>query len=1143
MKLTQRNRYQRWLKLVAGTLSLFLVSGAVQPIFAQEVKPSAPAINATGVRILSPIPNEALDVPAAAIVLQFPVGSQIELFSNGEVVSSKLIGRTETNTSTNLITQTWYSVPLKEGNNTLQVKAKTANGIESIASVQVQVRGVPTQFVISPVQSRIPADGRSTATIEGQLLDEQGNRSNRDALVTLSTNSGEFIGVDADRDQAGFQVQAQQGKFAATLQSGLEARKVQIRAIATNLEAFTQLEFETSLRPSIATGVVNLRLGKRGTDFYGKLRRYLPSDRNYRTRFDAKAALFATGKVGNWLFTGAYNSDRSLNESCDETNPLFRASQACDTSYPVYGDSSSSTITTPSTDSVFVRLERTSPVPKAGSDYAMWGDYNTEEFAQRSQQFTATTRQLHGFKGNYNLGNLAVTAFYGNNVQGFQRDTIPPDGTSGYYFLSRRSLLEGSENIFVETEELNRPGTVLERKQLNRGPDYEIDYDRGSLLFREPILRTDIGTNGETLVRRIVATYQYDSPGTDNQIYAGRLQYNLSRETGRESWIGATYLQENLGVRNFELYGADALFPIGSKGTLIAEYAHSQNDSDFLGFVSGSAYRVELQAEIAKGILGNAYYRRADTGFANNATVSFVPGQTRYGAQISAKVGAQTTLRAQYDHEDNQGIAPQPLNTFADLFTPRQEAIPGTAVDNSLTTISAGVQQRFGSADLTIDWLHRDRTDRLSPNTLNGTSDQLRSRFTLPVNDRLTFLAQNETTLSSQVDAVYSDRTLLGLNWKIMPGINAQIAQQFYTRGQLAGNSTTSLSLNGDYKLGRETTLKGRYAVIGAANQVITQAAIGINQGITLSPGLKLDLAYEHVFGGFNSRTAAGSQFTQPYAFGQGASALGLQSGDNYSVGITYTDNPSFQANARFEHRSSSAGKNTVITAGALGKLSPSLTALLNYQQANAANQGLNGLGNSSTLRLGLAYRDPNDDKFNALLRYEYRKNPSIIPDTILLGSGSGSIEHLFGVEAIYAPNWRWEFFGKFALRNSQSFLADDFVGSSTVTLTQARATYRLNSQWDLTGEARWINQLNSGFSETGLLVEAGYYLTPNLRLAGGYSFGRVRDRDFDGSRSAGGFYAGLTIKVNELFNGFGLQKVAPQQQTESAIKAMSTAQ
>jgi hypothetical protein len=398
-------------------------------------------------------------------------------------------------------------------------------------------------------------------------------------------------------------------------------------------------------------------------------------------------------------------------------------------------------------------------------------------------------------------------------------------------------------------------------------------------------------------------------------------------------------------------------------------------------------------------------------------------------------------------------------------------------------------------------------------------------------------LAQNETTLSAQVDPIYSDRTLLGLNWEAMPGINVQLAQQFFTRGQYSGQSITSLGVTGDYKLGSDTTLHGRYLLLGGANEMTMQGAIGLNQRIRLAPGLRMDLSYEHVFGNFLGRNAAATPFAQPFAAGQSASALGLQSGDNFSASIEYTDNPDFQASARFEHRSSSSGNNTVISAGATGKITPSLTALVRYRQASAANQKLTGLGDTAELKMGLAYRNPKDDRFNALLRYEYRKNPDTIPDTTLFGSGTGSKAHLVALEAIYAPNWRWEFYGKFALRNSTSYLARDYVSSSTTYLTQARATYRFGKQWDLVAEARWINQSATNFSEFGGVIEAGYYLTPNLRLSAGYALGRVNDRDFDGSRSAGGPYVGLTIKVNELFNGFGLQKVAPPQQQESQIQ------
>jgi hypothetical protein len=51
--------------------------------------------------------------------------------------------------------------------------------------------------------------------------------------------------------------------------------------------------------------------------------------------------------------------------------------------------------------------------------------------------------------------------------------------------------------------------------------------------------------------------------------------------------------------------------------------------------------------------------------------------------------------------------------------------------------------------------------------------------------------------------------------------------------------------------------------------------------------------------------------------------------------------------------------------------------------------------------------------------------------------------------------------------------------------------------------------------------------------------FGRVGDRDFDGtSRSAGGPYLGVTVKLNDLFRGFGLQPIPKPQETPTPVAA-----
>jgi hypothetical protein len=1071
------------------------------------------------IRFLAPAPEAVLDIPATTVTLQFPVGSEVTLTVNGSPVGDDLIGRTETNLETGLITQTWYGVGLQSGTNQLSAQGQMAGTALPLADLEIQVRGAIASLGLTTLESRVTADGRSTVTVQGQLLDAQGNVASQDTVVTLETGRGQFIDDDQNPDQLGFQVQTHQGSFSTTLQTGLTPGPATIRASQGDFEAYTQVEFITELRPTLLTGVVDVRLGGGGTDFYSRYRDFLPADGGAGTQLAVRGGAFAITSFGDWRFTGAYRSDRPLNEGCDTTVPLFRDYQECDRAYPVYGDDSTTEVLAPSTDSLYLRLERTSPEPNAGSDYVMWGDYRTEEFATASQLFSSISRSLHGFSGNYNLGNLQLSAIYGNNIEGFQRDTIAPDGTSGFYFLSRRLLQPGSEAVYFELEELNRPGQVIDRQQLSRGPDYEIDYDRGTLLFRQPVLRTVVDSQGRNLLRRIVVTYQYEGGGSTN-LYGGRLRYHLNRDADQASWLGATYLQEDQTAQQFQLYGADAQISFGTGGLLVAEYAHSTNSLVNTNSVSGDAYRLEVSNAFTDSLLGRAYWQQVSPGFTNNATTSFVPGQRRYGAELQAEISETTILRFGYDHEDNYGVAPRTLTVLEPLLAPGLTATPGQLLDNSLTTITAGIQQRIGSATTSIDWIHRDRTDRLAPEFSN-VSDQIRSMMTLPIADNVTFTALNEFTLAGQVDALYPNRSLLGLNWQIYPGISLGVTHQILNGGQYDNDTITSLYLSGDYELGSDTRLVGNFSMFDRGQ---ISGSIGVQQGVTLAPGLQLDLAYEHVFQSNNLVTGAGTQFAQPYAVGQSAAALAPTGGSSYSVGLSYTGSPDFQANARVEHRTSSAGSNTVISADAQGRLTPSLTVLGRFQQANAANQLLSGLGDTTNLRLGLAYRNPDNDKLNALLRYEYRRNPGLLPESLLQESGSGSADHVFAAEAIYAPDWQWEFYGKFALRSSTSYLASDLVGSSTVTLTQLRATYRLSYQWDLVGEARWINQPSAGFSETGFSLEAGYYLNPNLRLSAGYSFGGVYDRDFNGSRSAGGPYFGLTFKLdNTLLEGFSI--------------------
>lgn len=1028
-----------------------------------------------------------------------------------------------------------------------------------------QEDSVPYRIQIAPTDgASVRADRRSTVLLGGSITDDSGNVLDNDIVVTLSTSAGEFIGADYDLDRVGFQVLARRGEFFAELRSSLDAQRVVIRASAARedliavtplplpdnlvdgpreIDAYTDVSFATDLRSSLVTGVVDLRFGSASTNIWGSFRDFLRPEDIGSTEFDARTAVFATGAIGDWLFTGAYDSDRNLNERCDSLGTRLYG-DACEPTYPVYGDSSTNDFITPSQDSLYLRFQQDASISEAEPNFFMWGDYSTNEFSRPSQLFTSTSRQLHGFMGNYTIGGensgLQLTAMYADNVRPFKRDTIVPDGTSGYYFLSEQLVLSGSEEIYIEVEELNRPGTVVERVALSRGSDYRIDYDRGAILFTQPVSITEANPFGQTLVRRIVATYQVEGEETGGSLFGGRAQYNLSYDLDAPSWIGASIVTEDNNASDFTLYGVDALISLGDRAQVVGEYAFSSLDGTPSSDGDGSAFRLEASGEFSDTFSGRAYWRETDSDFSNTSTASFRPGQTRWGAELSALVGSDTLFKVQYDQEENQGTASEVVTGFDALRNPGFFAEPGESIDNSLTTVRAGVQQKLGEATVDLAYVYRDRSDRIG--NLDFSSSQLVSGLTMPIADNLSFRAQNELNLGGDDnDPVYPGRTVLGLDYTPIPEVTVRLAQQFFGESDVAPDSITSLDTLLDYDLTDNTQLTGRYSMLGGYNGITGQGAVGLNHRWNISPGLNLDLGYERIVGEGLGTLSTGERFEQPFAVGQSAAALGIAPGSTYSVGLEYVDNADFQASARAEFRDTdSSGDNTVLTASVAGKLSPAVTALGRYEYANYANQTLTGRFNStSSLKLGMAYRNPYSDTFNALLSYEYATNPALTINS----PGSDNInEHTLATEAIYAPNYRWEFYGKYALRYTNADLASQGLSSisNTIHLAHLRAAYRLGYRWDLAGDVRYITQPSVDYDETAFALEAGYYVTPDLRVGAGYSFGSVNDRSFQGSgdRDDSGFYVAATFKVNELFNGFGLQDPAPPQQTESLVSA-----
>lgn len=385
------------------------------------------------ISILAPETDAVLDSPATTIELRFPVGTAVTLRVNGAPVSPTLIGRTETDSDAKTVTQTWYGVILKEGANTLTAGAG-ADGKDKVERT-VEVQTAPKQLTLRALGTRLPADGRSTLTLTGSLLDGQGHPCRRETMITLTASAGEFAGADADPDQPGFQVRTINGQFTAILRAGVQAQTVHAHAVSDDLEAFTQFEFTTHLRPSLATGVVDVRLGSRQSDYDRPIQDFISPDVSNAVKPSGHAAVFATGKVGDYLFIGAYNSDHPLNQTAAGPSSLGKDTQTSDRQYPLYGDSSTSQALAASRDKLALRLEH-------NQDFIMWGDYGTPELSGRSQLFTALTREFHALKASYQFGALQTTAFTATTCRVFSATQLRPMEPAGFTFcpIARLSM-------------------------------------------------------------------------------------------------------------------------------------------------------------------------------------------------------------------------------------------------------------------------------------------------------------------------------------------------------------------------------------------------------------------------------------------------------------------------------------------------------------------------------------------------------------------------------------------------------------------------------------------------------------------------------------------------------------------------------
>jgi uncharacterized repeat protein (TIGR01451 family) len=1007
-----------------------------------------------GLEFLSPLDGTAVTRERIRVVLKGPLGTEPSLSINGAPVDAKQIGRRIAYDKGKVTIWEYIDVHLKAGGaSTLAVEVKDAFGISrGTTRMTVSVAGAPERLVIRTDRAAVPADGQSLIAVDLSCRDLQDRIVPYTGLATVSISAGAI--VESGAGPAGdLQIALMEGAGRFTVRAPRETGEAVITATIDGCQDTAQVVFSPNLRSLLLVGLGDLMVGRgRGRGAYGFLKRDSWFDDGLYS--GGRGALFMKGRIyKDVLLTAAYDSDKKRQEE------LFRANAMtldAEDKYPVYGDESTTGYEAVSSDRLYLKVEK-------NRSSLLYGDYRT---SLDDTRLAAYNRSFNGLKGEVNTPRFGLRAF-GNYTDQTQRmDVLPGKGIAGYYDLTQRPVMEGSERVVVEVRDRYRPDDVLSREPMRRFADYEINYDIGAVLFKEPIPSHDRDYNPIY----VVVTYECRTAGARYYTYGGRGAF----KPGRWLTLGATGVVEEKALGRYQLSGADLTVALPRSTVLRAEcdetHALFDEDSTFT-WRSDRAWSVGLESAPLKQARVAGYYRKLGDHFLNVSAVDASRGTTKYGADATYELRPGSRVRSQFIDERDD------LNQV----THRRGSV--------------AVQSKFGGTSLTGEVSHEASSGNYV--SLAGTT---RSPFEINLETPQELTAARvavETELRRGLSVTLSHKQDLsregyrlsqaGVNYRL-DRLNRLYLREEYQDGLAREEMRTLIGV--ETQLVRNTVAFDEYRLADGAGGARNQNVMGLRNKFLLGKCVAGDASAEYL------KTVSGApQSREPDA---GAAALSL----------SYLAKERLKITSRFEHRRELVVGGRASHLGELGvacKLGPDYSFLLRERYFTEV-AGAGGRQTSSRAMMGLAYRPLSTSRFNALSKVEYKQESNAA------AAPSRSEEAwLCSNEGAWRATSQLQITGKYAGK-----LVRDNSLSAYTDMVAGRLSLGLTDRWDLGAEYRVLNSHVGNNQLQGGTVESGYRVVKNLWCSTGYSFDRF-DADLIGDGYRGeGPYLRIRVKFDE---------------------------
>lgn len=1045
--------------------------------FGAELNPAPPSLEqqittmAESAQILEPQHGALLRKGWGDIVIRVPQGAEYVLRVNGEPLLQKQIGKTIIEKTRKIRIFQFIGVTMVAGPNKIVLETLLPGGQPERQEIQVVAPGDAVKVVLTPDTATIPADGTTVIPVIVSFLDSFNTPAANDIVYTVTADKGELLETDLDPATPGHQLKSVDGigrfKLRSTLKTGAERIKV---SAGTALEGGVDVFFTPELRDWIVVGIGSLTVGSNSIS--GNVEKITTDDRFQEGIYEeGRLAFFAKGKIlGQYLMTAAYDSRK------EKRTELFQRVEP-NRYYPVYGDASEKGTEAESQKNYYVKIEK-------DRSSLLVGDFTTN---LSSTEFSRYDRSFNGAKADIDTRNATLRAFGTATNHSLHKDQLPGNGTSGYYFLSKKPIIENTDKIRIEVRDRYHTERILSSTEKTPYADYSLDFHTGALLFREPVASFDSNLNPI----RIVAVYESEDSGDDNYIYGGR----AALRSGHGSELGVTAVAEEKGSGTNTLYGVDGVLAVNTKTTVKMEVAQS----DTLEKGTGTAWKTELTTQLEKAKI-DGYYRRVDTNFQNLSMSGGEAGTEKYGVKIAYSLLEKATL-------------------IADGFV-QSDLILGT----KLTSSALGVSQKFKNVTLDYGYKYLQGPDSSSR---FGAGPEVSSHMAFAgisgkLTERVDGSILQEQALSSAPVKDHPSRTLVKLNMKVTEKTSAFITQEIQESGDYRKNATL-IGLTS--KLRDNIILTTNYQEASGFEhnrQAGTEVSSRWEPAKDLSFTSRTGYQIQNNMTGDRGQALLGAdtswQATKNLRIGAKAERVQLVSGTTDPNGINtalalsaeFLAREDVKTTSRYELRLSPNETTNLYALGTAWKLSRSFSLL----GKSTLWTSVKPTGTDILLdgEVGGAYRAPGRNSLYLLGVVRFKDDRR--------GSSPGGDEIQSLISSIEFSERPWQnltFHGKYAGKYSWERMSGQRFTSYT-DMVLAGIVYDLDDYWDVGISAKLMNQYDIHVSSLGFIPQVGYRVHKNVRVVGGYNYSGLNDRDLAGEGySTNGPFVQLKFKFDEM--------------------------